>query len=70
MRQLKQVASKALMGAIPFSPFLMASQTASVPIPTEVSNPTPVTTTLRDKLGLPQKQPVYFFLIYFFFDSM
>ena len=39
MRQLKSVASKAVMGAMPFAPFWMASQTVSVPIPTEVSKP-------------------------------
>ena len=71
MRQLKPVASKAVIGPMPFWPLLMASQTGSVPIPTEVSNPTPVTTTLRCKQdsrdswrGTAQRRA------YFFFDSM
>src|SRR5436190_11278251 len=41
------------MGPMPLCPFLMACQTGSVPIPTEVSIPTPVTTTLRCK-GTPR----------------
>src|ERR1019366_9008314 len=58
MRQLNSVASNDVMVSIPFAPFLMASQTVSVPMPTEVTRPTPVTTTLRckrDSSGLPGK---------------
>src|SRR5262249_26253865 len=47
MRQLNCDASKEVMGPMPLVPFLIASQTVSVPIPTEVNMPTPVTTTLR-----------------------
>src|SRR5579863_148745 len=49
MRQLNSAASKAAMGPMPLVPFLMASQVASVPVPTADSSPTPVTTTLRCK---------------------
>src|SRR5260370_5514700 len=49
IRQLKPVESKAVIGAMLFTACRMAFQTHSVPIPTEVSNPTTVTTTLRDK---------------------
>src|SRR5580658_7392437 len=49
MRQLKSVASNAVIGPMPLIPLLIASQTVLVPIPTEVTSPTPVTTTLRFK---------------------
>ena len=56
-------AAEARAASVPLAnPVIFVTQ---VPIPTEVSNPTPVTTTLRDKLGLPKKR-----LGYFFFDSM
>jgi hypothetical protein len=64
MRQLNADASNAVMGAMPFTLLLMALQTGSVPVPTEASSPTPVTTTLRGKRNS-QKRPDYFF-----FDSM
>ncbi len=54
MRQLNPVVSNAVMGPIPLVPLLIAAQDSSVPIPTEVTKPTPVTTTLRCcNLGLP-----------------
>jgi len=38
-----------VIGPMPFVPLLIASQTVLVPIPTEVTSPTPVTTTRRFK---------------------
>src|SRR5262245_38165306 len=51
MRQRKFEASNAVIGPMPLAPLLMAAHTGSVPIPTEVTNPTPVTTTRRFKRG-------------------
>src|SRR5579884_1805861 len=41
------------MRQIPLCPFLMERQVSSVPMPTELRSPTPVTTTLRGKTILP-----------------
>jgi hypothetical protein len=49
MRQEKADASNRLMGPMPDRPDRIPSHVASVPIPSGVSKPTPVMTTLRDK---------------------
>ena len=53
--QVKSDASKAVIREMPFRPLRIASQQHSVPTPTDDSRPTPVITTLRDKMGPPRK---------------
>src|SRR5580692_1509719 len=51
MRQAKAVASNCSIREIPFRASRMALQLSSVPMPSGLSRPTPVTTTLRDNDG-------------------
>src|ERR1022692_3319482 len=62
MRQEKRWASKAVIGPMPLLPARTPCQVASVPMPTEDSKPTPVTTTLRDKQILLGKTRRRYFL--------
>src|SRR5579863_8188887 len=55
MRQEKAAASNCVMGPMPHLPAQIASHDVSVPIPSGVSKPTPVTTTLRVKTAPPEK---------------
>src|SRR6185312_15243359 len=50
MRELNAAASNCSMREIPLRPANSECQVSSVPFPTEVSRPTPVTTTLRGKM--------------------
>src|ERR1017187_9740411 len=61
--QENAVASNAVMPAMPLFEASRAAQDSSVPIPSGVSNPTPVTTTLRDKTLLPGPASDYFLLV-------
>ena len=66
MRQEKAVASNCVIGPMPLSPAQNAFQVASVPMPSGVSKPTPVTTTLRDnEYSLGKTRRRYFFLLVF-----
>ena len=51
---------------MPRWPARRASQVSSVPIPSGVTRPTPVTTTLRDNAGSPKLAP--YFLVFFLLD--
>src|SRR5262245_31311204 len=55
---------------MPDLPTRIASQDASVPIPSGVSKPTPVTTTLLDKTESPGEKKLLFGLILDVFDSV
>src|ERR1017187_5749299 len=50
--QLNAEASKEPILEIPLAPLRIDCQVSSVPIPTELRSPTPVTTTLRDNISL------------------
>src|SRR5580704_5011643 len=51
IRQVNAEASNCSIPEIPFRPSRMAFQLSSVPMPSGLSKPTPVTTTLRDNDG-------------------
>jgi len=63
--QEKSAGSNWVIRAIPDLPARIASQEGSVPIPSGVSKPTPVTTTLRDQTSLPDEKDGYFLDVLF-----